>query len=77
MIILIEKVLWNALKIYGMGGQLMEVIKASYREGSAGVKVDGELSDRFTVGVGEGQGCVVLLCLLNIFMEVCMREMQA
>ena len=37
--------LWNILKIYGVGGQLLWGIKAFYREASACVRVDGELSE--------------------------------
>ncbi len=42
--------------IYGVGGQLTEGIQAFYREVNACVKVDGELSDSFAVGVGARQG---------------------
>ncbi len=54
-----RKAVWNVLKIYGVGGQLMEGIKAFYREANACVKVDGELSDSFTVGAGVRQGCII------------------
>ncbi len=53
------KALWNVLKIYSVGGELMEGKKAFYWEANACVKVDGELSDSFTVGVGVRQGCVM------------------
>ncbi len=43
-----------------------------YREANACVRVDGELSDAFTVGVGVKQGCVMSPWLLNIFMDECM-----
>ena len=72
-----REALWNVLKIYGVGGQLMEGIKAFYREANACVKVDGELSDSFAVGVGVRQGCVMSLWLFNVFMDGCMREMKA
>ena len=44
---------------------------------NACVKVAGELSDCFAVGVGVRQGCVMSLWLFNIFMDGCMREMKA
>ncbi len=48
-----REALWNVLKIYGVGGQLMKGIKAFFnREENACVKVDGELSDSFAFGVG-------------------------
>ncbi len=65
------KELWNVLKIYGVGGLLMEGIKTFYREANACVKVDGELSDSFAVGVGVRQGCVMPPWLFNIFMDGC------
>ncbi len=41
------------------------------------MKVDGELSDGFAVGVGAGQEWVMSPWLFNIFMDGCMREMKA
>ena len=61
--------LWNSLKIYGVGGQLLEEITAFYREASAYVRVDEELSERFHIGVGVRQGCVMSLWLFNIFID--------
>ncbi len=55
----------------------MEGIKAFYREVNACVKVDGELSDSFDVGVGVRQGCVMSPWLFNIFMDGCVREVKA
>lgn len=46
-----REVHWNVLNIYGVGGQLLEGIKVHYREASACVKVEGELSERFAIGV--------------------------
>ena len=37
----------------------------------------GELSESFTIGVGLKQGCVMSPWLFNIFMDWCMREMNA
>ncbi len=72
-----RKALWKVLKIYGVGGQLMEGIKAFYREANACVKVAGELSGSFAIGVGVRQGCIMLPWLFNIFMDECMREVTA
>ncbi len=49
----------NVLKIYGVGGQLMKEIKAFCMKMNACVKVDGELSDCFAIGVIVRQGCVM------------------
>ncbi len=69
--------LWNTLRIYGVGGELMEEIKTFYWEANAYVKVDGKLSDSFAIGVGVRQLCVMSPWLFNIFMDRCMREMEA
>ncbi len=71
-----REALWHALNICGVGGQLMEGMKAFYREANVCVKIDGEL-DNFEIGVGVRQGCVILPWLFNIFMDGCMREMKA
>ncbi len=69
--------LWYVLQVYGVRQQLMEGIKAFYREANACGKVDIELSDSFTNGVGARQGCVMSPWLFNIFMNGCMRKMKA
>lgn len=50
-------------------------MKAFYKE--ACVRVEGELSESFALGVGVRQGCVMSPWLFNIFMDGCMREMKA
>ncbi len=72
-----REALWYVLKIYDVGGQLMEGIKVSYREANGCVKVDGELSDTFAVGVEVKQGCVMSPWLFNILMDGYTREMKA
>ena len=42
-----------------MGGQLLDGIRAFYREANAWVRVDGELSESSDIGVGVRQGCVM------------------
>ncbi len=44
---------------------------------NACVKVNGELSDSFTVGVRVRQGFAMSPWLFNIFMDGCMREVKA
>ncbi len=46
MIGLIEK-LWNVLRIYGVGGQLLQGIQAFYREENPCVRVGGKFSKSF------------------------------
>ena len=69
--------LWDVLKIYGVGGQLLDGIKAFYKEASACVRVNGEMSESFGIRVGVRQGCVMSPWLFNIFMDSVIREMKA
>ena len=57
--------------------EICKGIKAFYRNATACVRVEGELSESFDVEVGVRQGCVMSPWLFNIFMDGCMREMKA
>ncbi len=62
-----RKALWNMLKIYGVGGQLLKGIQAFYRKVNASVRVGGEFSESFVVEVGVKQECVMSPWLFNFF----------
>ncbi len=47
-----REALWNVLKIYGVGGQLLKGIQAFYRGANACVRVGGKHSESFAVEVG-------------------------
>lgn len=49
----------NVQKIYGVRGQLLERIKAFYREANACVRMEGQLTDSFLIRVGVRQGCIM------------------
>ncbi len=68
--------LWDTLTVYGMGGKLFEGIKSFYENASASVRVNGELSESFSVEVGVRPGCVMSPWLFNIYMDGCIREMK-
>ncbi len=70
-----RKGLRDTLRVYGVGGQLLEGNR-SYENASASVQVNGELSQSFTVEVGVRQGCVMSPWLFNIYMDGCIREMK-
>ncbi len=57
-----REALWSVLKVYGVGGQLLQRIQAFYREANACVRVEAEFSESFAVEVGVRQGCA--LCIL-------------
>jgi len=69
--------MWDVLKIYGVGGPLLNGIKAFYKEASACVRVDGEMSESFNIRVGVRQGCVMSPWLFNVYMDGVIREMKA
>ena len=60
-----REALWNVLKIFGVEGQLLAGVKAFYRKASAYMRVDGELSKTFPIGVGLRR-CVMSSWLFNI-----------
>ncbi len=65
------------MKIYGVGGQFLEGIRAFYRGASGCVKVNDEFNDSFSIGMGVRQGCVMSPWLFNIYMDGSMREIKA
>ncbi len=58
---------------YGVGGHLLKGIPAFHKDASASVRVKGELSGSFGVGVGVRQSCVMSSWLLNVYMDGCMK----
>ncbi len=71
-----RKGLWDTLRVYGVGDQLLEGIRFFYENASASVQVNGELSESFKVEVGVRQGCVMSPWLFNIYMDECIREIK-
>ncbi len=49
--------LWEVLRIYGVGGKLLSVIKSFYEAASACVQINGETSEHFEIKVGLRQMC--------------------
>ena len=69
--------MWDVLKVYGIGGKLGKGIKAFYKDASACVKIEGDLSENFQIQGGVRQGCVMSPWLFNIYMDGVIREMKA
>jgi len=69
--------LWDVLKVYGVGGKLLNGIKAFYKDANACVRVNGEMSDSFRIQMGVRQGCVMSPWLFNLYMDGVIREMKA
>ncbi len=71
-----RKGLWDTLRVYGVGGQLLEGLRSFYENASTFVRVNGELSESFSVEVSVRQGCVMSPRLFNIYMDGCIKEMK-
>ncbi len=54
-----RKGLWDILRVYGVGGQLLEGIRLFYENASASVRVNRELRETFNVKVNVRQGCMM------------------
>ncbi len=72
----ISKMYIRTLRVYGVGGQLLERIRFFYENASASVRVNGELSESFNIEVGVRQGCLMSPWLFNIYMDGCIRKMK-
>ena len=59
--------LWECLRMYGIGGRLLEAVKSFYRGSTAKVRVNGNCRESFEVAVVLRQGCVMSPWLLNKF----------
>ena len=69
--------LWEVLRIYGVGGKLLDALKDSYKGSKACVKYGGKISNYFDVGVGVRQGCVMSPWLFNVYMDGVIKEVKA
>ena len=69
-----RKALWDVLRIYGVGGRLLEAVKAFYVNCRASVRINGQESESFPIDVGVRQGCVMSPWLFNVFMDWVMKE---
>ncbi len=67
---------YGRLRVYGVGGKLLEGVRSFYENASASVRMNGELSESFNVEVGVRQGCVMSPWLFNIYMDGCIRNMK-
>ncbi len=63
------------MRIYGVGGRLLDRVKAFNRDASACVK--GEMGECFKIKADLRQGCVMSPWLFNVFMDGVVREMKA
>ena len=69
--------LWNVLRLYGIGGRLLQGVKSLYVGSKACVRVGNEVCGWFPVRVGLRQGCVMPLWLFNLYIDGVEREVNA
>jgi hypothetical protein len=61
----------------GMDGKVLRVIQSLYRGHSARVRVDGQTSRPFAIGVGVKQGCVMSTELFKVFVNDLIERLKA
>ena len=69
--------MWNVLRLYGVGGKLLQAVKSLYAGSKACVRVANKLSEWFQVKVGLRQGCVMSPWLFNLYIDGVVREVNA
>jgi len=65
------------LELYGIHGQTLDALRASYEEVRMRVKVNGKLGQEFSVGQGVKQGCPLSVVLFGLFIEVLAHYIDA
>ena len=71
-----RKVLWWALRSLGVDEWAVRVIQAMYANARSRVRVNGQYSKEFGVGVGVHQGSVLSPLLFNVVLEALSREFR-
>jgi len=72
-----RKAVWEVLRMYGVGGNLLKAVKSFYDGSKACVRVENQMSDCFPVNVGLRQGCVMSPWLFNMYMDGIVSEVNA
>ena len=66
--------LWNILKEMGIPDHLTCLLRNLYAGQEATVRTGHETTDWFQIGKGVRQGCILSLCLFNLYAEYIMRN---
>ena len=71
----VDRVLmWQVMRIYGIGGRVLKGIMSLYDEGRVCVRVANMVSESFVAKMGLRQGCVMSPWFFNVFMDGVGRE---
>ena len=68
--------MWQMLRMYGVGGELLKAVQSFYIDSRASVGVGNYISEWFPVNVGLRQGCVMSPWLFNVYMDGVVREVN-
>ena len=71
-----REALWQMVRMYDVGGKLLNGIKSTYVDSSACVRVKGGASERFRIDSGMRQGCIMSPRLFNVYMDGVMKEVR-
>ena len=66
--------LWKILKEMGIPDHLTCLLRNLYAGEEATVRIGHETTDWFQIGKGVCQGCILSLCLFNVYAEYIMRN---
>ena len=68
--------LWQVLRMYDVGGKLLNGIKSMYLNSLASVRVKGGESEFFRTNSGVRQGCIMAPWLFNVYMDAVMEDVK-
>ena len=68
--------MWQMLRVYGVGGELLKAVQSFYADTRACVRVGNDTSGCFPVNVGMQQGCVMSPWLFNVYVDGVVREVN-
>ena len=66
--------MWQMLRVYGVGGNLLKTVQSIYVESRACVRVGNDVRELFPVNGGLRQGCVMYPWLFNVYKDGVVRE---
>ena len=68
--------IWQVLRLYDVGGKLMNDIKSMYVNSLACVRVKGGESECFRFNSRVKQGCIMSPSVFNVYMDAVMKEVK-
>jgi hypothetical protein len=69
--------MWRILHVYGMHKKLIELLEDLHIGTQAAVRMEGQKFEWFDVQGGVRQGCVIAPLLINIYMDVVVKQALA